>query len=101
MIDHPLLKWEIATHPSPDSDYDIRGPTSCQRRRRSAFSLLLKRNGYVLEQLYSPLVIAALPQHEELKRIARNCITRHHVHHYLGFADTQWRLFEKESPPRI
>jgi predicted nucleotidyltransferase len=63
--------------------------------------MLLKRNGYVLEQLYSPLVVTALPEHEQLKQIARKCMTRHHVHHYLGFAQTQWGLFEKESPPRI
>lgn len=63
--------------------------------------MLLKRNGYVLEQLYSPLIVSALPQHEHLKRIARKCITRHHAHHYLGFARTQWDLFHKESPPRI
>ena len=28
-------------------------------------------------------------------------ITRHHAHHYLGFAHTQWRLFEKEEPRRV
>jgi predicted nucleotidyltransferase len=28
-------------------------------------------------------------------------LTRHHAHHYLGFADTQWRLFDKEEQPRI
>ena len=65
------------------------------------FNLLLKRNGYVLEQLYSPLIVAALPEHEELKAIAQGCITRHHVHHYLGFAATQWNLFQKEDPPRV
>ncbi len=40
-------------------------------------------------------------EHEELKAIARGCVTRHHSHHYLGFAETQWRLFEKESPRRV
>src|SRR5262249_27539786 len=25
----------------------------------------------------------------------------HHAHHYLGFAETQWKLFEKENPPRV
>jgi predicted nucleotidyltransferase len=64
------------------------------------FTLLLRKNGYVLEQLYSPLIVHTSPAHEELKAIARNCITRHHAHHYLGFADTQWRLFEKENPRR-
>lgn len=65
------------------------------------FSLLLKRNGYVLEQLYSPLIVHTTLEYEELKKIASNCITRHHVHHYLGFAKTQWRLFIKETPPRV
>lgn len=62
---------------------------------------MLKRNGYVLEQLLSPLVVYTNPEHEELKAIAQDCITRHHAHHYLGFAATQWKLFEKESPPRV
>jgi predicted nucleotidyltransferase len=64
-------------------------------------SLLLKRNGYVLEQLYSPLVVHSTPLHDELKKVARGCITRRHAHHYLGFARTQWGLFEKERPRRV
>jgi predicted nucleotidyltransferase len=36
-----------------------------------------------------------------LKEIAADCVTRHHSHHYLGFAATQWNLFQKEEPPRI
>lgn len=116
--------------PSPDSDYDLRGAHILPKeealgllaKRETVevsgirdgieidcvthdilkfFSLLLKRNGYVLEQLYSPLIVSATPEHEQLKQIARKCMTRHHVHHYLGFANTQWGLFEKESPPRI
>jgi hypothetical protein len=65
------------------------------------FSLMLKRNGYVLEQLCSPLVVHTTPAHEELVAIGRGCITRHHAHHYLGFAATQWQLFAKEMPPRV
>ena len=68
---------------------------------RKFFSLLLKPNGYVLEQLYSPIVVHTTPEHEELKRIARGCVTRFHVHHYLGFAANQWKLFQKDSPRRI
>jgi hypothetical protein len=63
--------------------------------------MLLKRNGYVLEQLYSPLVVQSSPAYEELKEIAKGCVTRHHSHHYLGFAATQWSLFQKENPPRV
>ena len=48
------------------------------------FGLLLKKNGYVLEQVFSPLVVHTTPEHDELKAIAQDCITRHHAHHYLG-----------------
>ncbi len=65
------------------------------------FGLMLKKNGYVLEQLLSPLIVHATPEHEELKAIAKDCITRHHAHHYLGFAATQWKLFCKDKPPRV
>lgn len=110
--------------PSPDSDYDLRGvhvlpveevvgldvgretiEVSTKQAglevdlvahdARKFFLLLLKKNGYVLEQLYSPLVVKTSAEHEELKAIARTCITRHHVYHYSHFADSQWRLLEK------
>jgi predicted nucleotidyltransferase len=68
---------------------------------RKFFNLLLKKNGYVLEQLYSPLVVHTTPAHDELRDIARGCITRHHSHHYFGFADTQWKLFLKGNPRRV
>ena len=35
------------------------------------------------------------------KRQAPACVTRHHAHHYLGFSETQWKLFLKEDPPRV
>lgn len=116
--------------PSPDSDYDLRGvhilplttavsldpePQTIEHSEiregleldvvshevKKFFEMMLKRNGYVLEQLYSPLVIRTTPFHEELKAIAHDCLTRHHAHHYLGFVQTQWRLFEKEEPRRV
>ena len=115
--------------PSPDSDYDLRGVHILPAEEvlglfpdretieiskkedieldlvthdvQKFFGLLLKANGYVLEQLYSPLVVHTTAEHEELKSIARNCVTRHHAHHYFGFAENQWRLFQKEEPPRV
>jgi uncharacterized protein len=57
--------------------------------------LLLRRNGYVLEQLLSPLVVTSSPLHEEMVALAPGCLTRHHAHHYLGFARTQWGFFER------
>jgi predicted nucleotidyltransferase len=115
--------------PSADSDYDLRGvhvlppaavmaldvaDETLQREEivdgleldlvthdaRKFFHLLLRKNGYVLEQLLSPLVVRTSAAHEELKALAPACITRYHAYHYLGFAQTQWKLFEKESPRR-
>lgn len=116
--------------PSPDSDYDLRGVHLLPVREvigleagretievskirdgleidlvthdvKKFFGLLLKKNGYVMEQLFSPLVLRASPEHEELKTIAQTCLTRHHSHHYFGFAETQWKLFDKERPRRV
>src|ERR1700752_5003101 len=84
--------------PSPDSDYDLRGVHVLPVRDvvgletgtetveisesrdgvqldlvthdiKKFFRLLLKKNGYVLEQLYSPLIVYTTPEHEELKKI--------------------------------
>jgi predicted nucleotidyltransferase len=186
--------------PSPDSDFDLRGAHVLPLRSvlgldarhetveasrvidgldmdvvshdvKKFFGLLLKKNGYVLEQLFSPLVVHTTPEHEELKEICRSrisstpvnseakgrresatsprpngspsppqdgspirdersalrgppkvervknpaaggseslltsaptgVITKHHSHHYFGFAETQWKLFLKESPRRV
>lgn len=117
--------------PSPDSDFDLRGAHVLPLPRvvglevqdetvedsrviaglemdivshdvRKFFGLLLKKNGYVLEQLFSPLIVQTSPEHVELKtKCANGLITKHHSHHYFGFAETQWRLFLKESPRRV
>ena len=40
--------------------------------------LLVKNNGYVLEQIFSPLVVMGQDFLDELRPLARRCITRHH-----------------------
>lgn len=62
---------------------------------RKFVRLMLRRNGYVLEQLLSPLVVHTTDAHQELAALAPGVLTTHHAHHYRGFAVTQWRLFEK------
>ena len=57
------------------------------------FRMMLRRNGYVLEQVLSPLVVVTGPLHEELVALAPGCLTRWHSHHYRGFARNQWELF--------
>lgn len=59
--------------------------------------LLLCPNGYVLEQLLSPLVVHSTPAHAELIGHAPGLGTSRHAGHYQGFASTQWRLFEKSG----
>ena len=115
--------------PSADSDYDLRGahllpleaivglergPDTIERMGVEAgldldlvthdlgkfVRLMMKPNGYVLEQLHSPLVVATSPAHAELRRLAHGCVTRGHSRHYLGFAATQWQLFTAQTPPR-
>ncbi|MDT9693135.1 nucleotidyltransferase domain-containing protein [Streptomyces sp. P9(2023)] len=62
---------------------------------RKFVRLMLRRNGYVLEQLLSPLVAHTSDAHAELVSLAPHVLTRHHAPHYRGFAGTQWRLFEQ------
>lgn len=116
--------------PSPDSDYDLRGVHVLPLKdvvglevgretiqteeirdgleldlvthdAKKFFGLMLRKNGYVLEQLYSPLIVQTSPEHDELKGIGKKCITKFHAHHYFGFAKTEWKLFEKKKPHRV
>ncbi|MFE3167190.1 DNA polymerase beta superfamily protein [Streptomyces sp. NPDC059224] len=64
---------------------------------RKFVRLMLRRNGYVLEQLLSPLVAHTGDTHRELAALAPGVLTSHHAHHYRGFGVTQWRLFEKSG----
>jgi uncharacterized protein len=59
--------------------------------------LLLRPNGYVLEQLLSPLVAHSTALHAELVDLAPRLVTGGHAGHYRGFAATQWRLFGKSG----
>lgn len=63
--------------------------------------LLVRNNGYILEQVFSPIVVLGQAFLDELRPIARRCITRHHYHHYRGFYATQRKLIEKEEPKRV
>ncbi len=112
--------------PSPDSDVDLRGchqlplrdvvgldlPNQTFERDDfhdgievdvvshdigKYFGLLVKNNGYILEQVFSPLVVMGEEFLDKLRPLARNCVTRHHYHHYRGFYATQRKLIEKQE----
>lgn len=116
--------------PSPDSDIDLRGTyilplrsiaglDKAEETVTCAFEhagseidlvahdvkkfllLMLNKNGYVLEQLYSPLVVHGGPAFEELRTLGKGCITRQVYHHYNGFCRHQVERFESESPRRV
>lgn len=115
---------------SPDSDYDLRGvhcmPASevigldmpretyevmdldaevemdlVTHDARKFFWMLLKKNGYVLEQIFSPIVIQSIPEFEELKEIARTCLTRYNHHHFKSFAKGQWGDLKAANKPTV
>lgn len=115
---------------SPNSDYDLRGSHVTPLRQWCRLAkpsetyevmdrdapvemdvvthdvekfcrLLLKNNGYVLEQLCSRIVVVTCDEHAEMKAIARYCITRNHRFHYAGFAHNQWQAVVKGGKPTV
>lgn len=62
--------------------------------------LLVRNNGYVLEQIFSPLVVLGQDILDQLRHLAVRCITRDHYHHYRGFYATQRKLILKEEVKR-
>src|SRR4051794_13532047 len=116
--------------PSVDSDYDLRGshllpgeafwglddPVETLERKvdselglveivshdlRKFARLLLKRNGYVLEQLTSPLIVRTSPLHQALKELVPVILTRHHYHHYRGFYHTERKEYDRSEPRSV
>ena len=111
---------------SPDSDVDLRGAFLLSARDvlglhppeetltvedksvidldwvghdvRKFARLMTNHNGYVLEQLFSPLVVLATPAFEELKELGVGCLTRPTVRHYLGFARGRRKRLHEPLP---
>ncbi len=111
---------------SPDSDVDLRGAfllpardllglhrvretiSVCERGAteldwvahdiRKFARMMVGHNGYVLEQLFSPLVVVSTPAHEELCELGRGCVTRRLVRHYQGFARGRRHRLEEPDP---
>jgi predicted nucleotidyltransferase len=68
---------------------------------RKFYLMLLKNNGYVLEQVFSPIVVQAAPEFEELRSIAARCICKHHRHHFFHFGLDQWKLVTASKAPTV
>lgn len=61
-------------------------------------NLMTKRNGYVLEQLYSPLVVHGDEWLRELRHLGKACIVRQLHYHYRGFFHNQLKIMDKGEP---
>lgn len=110
--------------PSPDSDVDLRGTFAAPLETvlgldtpretlepkgivggvevelvgheiAKYLRLLIKPNGYVLEQILSPLVVLTSPAHAELQALARESLSKRLYFHYAGFAKGEWRDYQK------
>lgn len=116
---------------SPDSDWDIRGTHVLPLRQVLSLDaatdetceslgpdggveldvvshdiakfarMLRKPNGYVIEQVLSPLVLHTTPAHERLIDLARRSVTSTHAEHYLGFARSRWKRIDTTPTPKI
>jgi predicted nucleotidyltransferase len=111
--------------PSADSDVDLRGsfaaPTpsllglrpppethevkdtfsgreteAVAHEARKYLRLLGRHNGYVLEQVFSPLVCHGAEFLARLRPLAGKCVTRGCHRHYRGFLHSQRKLMDKE-----
>jgi predicted nucleotidyltransferase len=112
--------------PSEDSDVDLRGchltpledliglrpPTSTIERKAvhdgrevelvshdvgKYLGMLCRHNGYILEQVFSPLVVFGQEFLARLRPLARRCITRGCHRHYRGFLQSRIKLLEGQS----
>jgi predicted nucleotidyltransferase len=111
---------------SPDSDVDLRGAFMLPARVmlglhapsetisiedkstidldwvahdiRKFARLMTNHNGYVLEQLFSPLIVLSTPAHEELLALGKGCVTRPMVRHYQGFARGRRKRLAEPAP---
>jgi hypothetical protein len=63
--------------------------------------LALKGNGYVLEQLLSPLIVETSEWHAELKSLAPGLVTRRLYHHYRGFFANQEKIYNNIGSKRV
>jgi predicted nucleotidyltransferase len=115
--------------PSEDSDIDLRGahllpletvvglatpvetwesdaveidgiPMDCVTHDlRKYLQLMTRRNGYILEQVFSPLVVFDSGNLDELRSLALGALTRTVVHHYRGFFRKQEQKVTSAEAP--
>lgn len=61
------------------------------------YLLTKKPNGYILEQIFSPLIIHSTPLHKKLQELAKLTITKELHYHYNGFFQNQTKLLTNQK----
>ncbi len=87
----------------PSETVDPKGEVECREVEAvfhevgKYFRLMLKHNGYVLEQVFSPIIVRGSDFLARLRPLAAKCVTKNCYHHYRGFLQTQRKLIAKEE----
>ena len=84
----------------PTGEFEGREVEAVSHEAGKYLRLMCKHNGYVLEQVFSPLVAHGADFLARLRPLAQRCVTRHCYNHYRGFLHTQRKLFDKEEAKR-
>lgn len=85
----------------PQADTDAGLVEIVSHDLRKFVRLLLRPNGYVLEQLTSPLVVRTTPVHAEMLRLMPGLLTRGHYFHYRGFYHSERKAYDRSEPKSI
>ena len=84
----------------PQGEFEGREVEAVSHEAGKYLRLACKHNGYVLEQIFSPLVAHGADFLARLRPLAAKCVTKHCYNHYRGFLHTRRKLFEKEEHKR-
>lgn len=106
-----------------DSDYDIRGCYTLPTKKilslgrvddvvkykeglidfvifeiEKFFGLLYKGNGNVIEQSLSPLIVYSTPIYSKIRTLAKKCICKNTINHYLGLSSQmKWKVLAEKD----
>jgi predicted nucleotidyltransferase len=100
-----LLESRLGLRPGPETverTPDLNG-TEVELVAHEAgkyLGLMTRHNGYILEQVFSPMVVLGGDFLARIRPLARRCVTRGCYHHYRGFFQSRRKLLEKEPVKR-
>ncbi len=94
---HLVPVQEVVGYKALPETLEIKGDTGVDLAThdlKKFVALLLKGNGGVLEDLYSPLVVISTAVHQELQNLGKGCITKQVGLYYKSMAFNQQRRMQ-------